>query len=583
MIKKIFLFHFLYSCIPDNYVKESSLPTYDFNTHADIQKSFAGFPNTSRLNILNNKLDYFHKQNSINILFSSPEFLSTKIGGVGAVSDGILEIIGDSYIQGKKIEPFFIFPYYAFISTKVEYIGSVTHLYKHNIVNSSLYLSLENQNGKKIPTFYVKPNSTTYSSLFEIKDYKQIFSLNNRDTDYSSRILYFNSAIVSFIQNLKHHDNQFYFDIFHGHTYFTSMVSVLCNSFYKRHPIIINHIHTIDFDQGKFKYAKWGNSIMNFSTLALAYSDADILVSKNSLWKSLQNGQENDIGIFYRQSMKKRKLFVVSNGITFDKINPFITGNLKTSLSNTDYMFTTDIIESKEKIKKEILFEKKRWLSEPTRPLFVFIGRYAHDKGIDRLDFFISQILKRGGACIIMGIATEKTDAALLTHLKEKYQHLENIHIMDGDPHVEQFSSENMGNLIRAASDFLISPSHDESFGLTPIELLGVGTIPITSLVGGFRENFHEMAIESLSIGNSFNYDEEKNKKLNFPEEKIQIEIQKAIGKAFLYYEINKTERNKVSLRLIKEAKNSDWKTGESITMLKNVYETLLNHQHTGL
>ncbi len=121
------------------------------------------------------------------------------------------------------------------------------------------------------------------------------------------------------------------------------------------------------------------------------------------------------------------------------------------------------------------------------KPLFVTFSRLVHQKGIG---FFVEQVehvLKRGGQVVMGGPIGDKIGQAerdLAIALKERFEkenfpNRHNFHYIDG------MIKGPLKSLMLAASDFFVIPSRYEPCGLTDVEALYMGSIPIVHNVGG--------------------------------------------------------------------------------------------------
>jgi len=110
------------------------------------------------------------------------------------------------------------------------------------------------------------------------------------------------------------------------------------------------------------------------------------------------------------------------------------------------------------------------------RPLTIFLGRIAEEKGIARLDDAIYVTIENEGSFICMGLG----DHPIIHALKEKYKDHPNVIFV-----LSQEAQDRWGKLIRVAADIYVVPSIMESCGLVPMEANIAGAIVVASRVGG--------------------------------------------------------------------------------------------------
>jgi starch synthase len=117
---------------------------------------------------------------------------------------------------------------------------------------------------------------------------------------------------------------------------------------------------------------------------------------------------------------------------------------------------------------------------EAEAPLFVFIGRFAREKGAFILPDVIGSFLSANNPAsfIILGSGDEK--------LSGRFHHLSRYF-----PHRVKYREgydEPLAHMLYAAADFLIMPSLVEPCGLNQMYSMHYGTIPVVRAVGGLND-----------------------------------------------------------------------------------------------
>lgn len=122
----------------------------------------------------------------------------------------------------------------------------------------------------------------------------------------------------------------------------------------------------------------------------------------------------------------------------------------------------------------------KRFGLKSRRPLIGFIGRMAHQKGADLLQYAVEQCLnkKLKFSTIILG-SGDKSIEGDLCDLARKYPK---------DVEVIIAYDEGLARAIYAGCDYLMMPSRFEPCGLNQMYAMRYGTIPIVSHVGGLKD-----------------------------------------------------------------------------------------------
>jgi starch synthase len=111
----------------------------------------------------------------------------------------------------------------------------------------------------------------------------------------------------------------------------------------------------------------------------------------------------------------------------------------------------------------------------PEAPVFGFIGRLVHQKGVDLLASILPWLVHQGAQVVMLGSG----QAGWETWMREAPAH--------HPGRVGSFVgySEDLAHLITAGSDFLLMPSRFEPCGLNQLYALRYGTIPVVHGIGG--------------------------------------------------------------------------------------------------
>ncbi len=128
------------------------------------------------------------------------------------------------------------------------------------------------------------------------------------------------------------------------------------------------------------------------------------------------------------------------------------------------------------KAKNKALLQKKVKLPVNSRvPLFGFVSRLSHQKGIDLLDQIMPQLMKLDIQLVFLGVG-EQIYHQMLTRWAKQYPDKVAIDLAFD----EEFS-----HFVYAGSDFFLMPSVYEPCGLSQLISMRYGTIPVVYRVGG--------------------------------------------------------------------------------------------------
>lgn len=285
----------------------------------------------------------------------------------------------------------------------------------------------------------------------------------------------------------------------------SSLVALLAKTRYKLKQKIILTIHNLAY-QGIFDKSvmdeleiDWNKCFkfdgleyfdkVNFLKAGISYSDKVTTVSKTYA-KEIQtplfgNGLEETIKI------NNNKLQGIVNGISTEVFNP------KTD-EYIDKNFDISTYELKKENKKLLL--KQLNLKDENRALFVFIGRFTSQKGIDLLLDAINLFKTYDANFIFLGNGEDIYNHAF-AQIKNKY---ENIHIHIG-------YNEALARKIYASADFLLMPSIFEPCGLNQMIAMRYAALPIVAKTGGLKDtviDFTDVPNLNTTLGVGISFDE---------------------------------------------------------------------------
>jgi starch synthase len=204
---------------------------------------------------------------------------------------------------------------------------------------------------------------------------------------------------------------------------------------------------------------------INLMKAGIAYADAITTVSptyaKEILTPEFGCGLE---GFLY---LHRDKLTGILNGIDTEHFSPATDNALISHYTN---------VKGKKPSKSALL--KNLGLKGVTKPLFVFVGRFVSQKGVDLLLETLPKIAAMECNISLLGEGDEYYTNAL----KNFSQQYSNVHLTVG-------YDEAFAHRLYAASDFLLMPSLFEPCGLNQMIAFTYGAIPIVHQVGGLGDS----------------------------------------------------------------------------------------------
>lgn len=233
------------------------------------------------------------------------------------------------------------------------------------------------------------------------------------------------------------------------------------------------NVSELDSDDGKSRVASFFDQRLitqNFMKRGILYSDAINAVSPTYSREILtpEYGEGLDMLLLELRS----KLFGVLNGIDYEAFDPETDNYIA---KNFSVKSIENRLENKYALQKEFGLP----VSEKI-PLFGFVGRLTHQKGVDLIlqgmrylikDFNVQFILVGGGD----GYIIEQ-----FNWLKKDFPKNVGIHPMP---------NFTLPRLVFAGSDMILYPSLFEPCGIVQMEAMRYGAIPIVRKVGGLADS----------------------------------------------------------------------------------------------
>ena len=231
---------------------------------------------------------------------------------------------------------------------------------------------------------------------------------------------------------------------------------------------------------------------ISFMKAGIAYADALTTVSPNYAKEILT--PEFGCGLEGFLQKHKKKLSGILNGVDTSHFSPKTDSALVQNYDAKSY--------DKKRVNKEA-YLKERGLQNSELPLFVFIGRFTWQKGVDLFIESLKQLSKLKVNIAILGDGESKYHNQIKL-LSSKHK---NIDIHFG-------YDEALSHRMYASADFLLMPSHFEPCGLNQLISMSYGVIPIVNSVGGLKDSVHQFsdydAKQNYGYGIGFN-SKEKN------------------------------------------------------------------------
>lgn len=472
---------------------------------------------------LNNSMDV------LNIAHITLEF-KLGVGGIKSVTTGLIPALPKKGINPSVITPFYDVYNNFYDKDNLQKVATVTHIYKGKEFQSDVWRACTYViDGKEIYHYLIKPVANSQvSRIFEVGNEKDMYMCFPH-SESQNRVEYFNSAVATMLRMPNDIPE---FDIIHCHTWHTGLTACLVKEFenllpyqkliqaeplnLKKIPYVVSTIHMLLKGQNggiysKEAIAKFLHSIglpKDFSekfphrhedinpnhlkqvSLALAYSDQVNTVSHGLVAEAI-NGKGEGIDDILQQLHAQGRLIGITNGINFNDFDATNPSNL--------HEYTLDINNirlGKQKLKNHL--EKHYPKLDANKKWFIFIGRFANEKGVDYLQDLAAAVKKVNGNLIVLGshVVTTIKDGKVVPRYQEEIDRLKSnkdVVVIDNAAEQKEF-----GKKFRAACDCAVSLSKNEACGLIPMELMACGAPSVVPNIQGLPDTVKKLIIDYL-------------------------------------------------------------------------------------
>ncbi len=247
-----------------------------------------------------------------------------------------------------------------------------------------------------------------------------------------------------------------------------------------------HHISELDYDDGQSEIPSISDPRLlklNFMRRGIRYADVINTVSPNYAREitSPEYGETLDTLLQERRS----RLFGILNGINYDAYNPE---------TNPYVEYKYDSKDLNERLKNKKILQQKFNLPENKETFVVaMVGRLAEQKGFDLVMEVVEPLLNNFDfQFVILGSGDSKY-LSFFEELDKKYKNVA-THLSYDDilPHV-----------IYSGADAILIPSRFEPSGLTQMEAMRYGVVPIVRHVGGLVDSVEDVDLKN-NLGTGF-------------------------------------------------------------------------------
>ena len=297
-------------------------------------------------------------------------------------------------------------------------------------------------------------------------------------------------------------------DVIHCHDWQAALVPVYLRTLFKESPVgrakTVLTIHNLRF-QGIYNIPTiryWSGlpaEVFNMGALQQAWRDANMLkgglayadrittVSNTYAWEiqTPEYGEQLEDHLRYHSY----KLRGIVNGIDYGMWNPATDPALAVNYD------ITNVLERKPRNK--LALQKELGLEEDENKLVVgLISRLTNQKGLDLVNAIVPQIIDGNTQVVVLGTGDKEYE--------DTFRYYENAYKGMFSACIQY--DESRAHRIYAGADVLLVPSRFEPCGLTQLNAMHYGTLPIVRETGGLKDTVQPYNVFN-GEGNGFTFD----------------------------------------------------------------------------
>lgn len=349
---------------------------------------------------------------------------------------------------------------------------------------------------------------TTY--LLENQEY---YELRANEYGYVDDPQRFTLLCRGALEFLRHEKNEWIPDVIHSNDWQTGLVGQMLSTFYKDDPKLANivtlftihnlfyqgmydhrFVSDLDYDDGKSDIPDFYSSRLskiNMMRRGIMYADIVNTVSPTYAAEILT--EEYGEGLHRLLQEVRTKLFGILNGIDYSEFNPE-----KDKLVVKNY--NKDSIETR--LTNKVALQKEFQLPEDEEiPIIAISNRLDKQKGLDLVVEIIEPILDEYAPVqFIVNGGGDNTFREYFSKLAKRYPYQVGVNL---------HPNFTLPRHIFSGADIILLPSRFEPCGMTQMEAMRYGCIPLVRRTGGLADTVEDYDPES-NMGTGFvfvNYD----------------------------------------------------------------------------
>ena len=425
-----------------------------------------------------------NKLSSLKVLFVAAEaYPYASVGGVGMVMYSLPKALRKIGVDARVFIP------------------------KYALIDEEKFPLKTIHQGLEVPTGDSKtPELICNVKFFQLPDSAPVYFLENQEyyekranvygySDDPTRFALLSRGVLEFLK-----ESEWKPDVINCSDWQTGFLPNFLKTVYKNEPVVSNiktvfSIHSLyhqgmfdhhfisemDFDDGKSPIAPFFSKRLNkqnFMKRGIIYSDKITVVSETYAREILTEEYGERLNELLREL--RTKITGIINGLDYQSFNPATDKNI---VSNYNYGNLKKRLPNKIHLQKEFNLEVNENI-----PLIGMVGRLDEQKGIDLLFPILEMLIREFSVeFVIIGGGSAKY-RSFFEDLSRRYPKNIGCHL------TPDFT---LPRHVFSGSDIFLVPSKFEPCGITQMEAMRYGSIPVVRKTGGLADTVSNFSLES--------------------------------------------------------------------------------------
>lgn len=240
------------------------------------------------------------------------------------------------------------------------------------------------------------------------------------------------------------------------------------------------NVSELDFDDGKSEIPSFFDprlAKINYMRRGSIYADAVNAVSETYAREILT--PEYGEGLDGLLLELRSKVFGILNGLDYESFDPATDSLLSSNF---------DVLSINRRVENKIALQKEFSLPQDENVCMIgMVGRLDAQKGVDLAISILPQLLRDFNVQFVAVGGGDLSYKSSLEQIKKKFPEKVGIHLLP---------NFTMPRLVFGGADIFLMPSRFEPSGLTQLEAMRYGAVPVVRATGGLGDTIHDVDLK---------------------------------------------------------------------------------------